>query len=189
MSRLTRLVPALLLALAPLGASACVATAAWYPPRPMVDRDDRAFYNRGFADGRVAGVDDARRGRSYDARRHPQYRQVRRGDDPGDVRAYRSGFEAGYDNGYRRDAWSGGGPRRDRDDDDRGRAITPGDIGYRDGFDAGRRAFTRRSRPDPIRERLYREGDHGYDRRFGPLDTYKREYRDAFRRGYTEGYR
>ena len=48
MSRLTRLVPALLLALAPLGASACVATAAWYPPRPMVDRDDRAFYNRGF---------------------------------------------------------------------------------------------------------------------------------------------
>ena len=64
MTRQSRLFAVLFLGLTALSGTACVATAAWYPPRPVVDRDDRAFYNRGFADGRVAGVDDARRGRS-----------------------------------------------------------------------------------------------------------------------------
>jgi hypothetical protein len=57
--------------------------------------------------------------------------------------------------------------------------------GYKRGYDDGRhgRGF------DPVRERWYREGDRGYERRYGPRSEYKNAYRDAFRRGYEEGYR
>jgi hypothetical protein len=60
--------------------------------------------------------------------------------------------------------------------------------GYRDGIDAGRDDARHRERFDPVRSRRYRDGDHDYDRRFGPRDEYKREYRAAFERGYREGY-
>jgi hypothetical protein len=61
--------------------------------------------------------------------------------------------------------------------------------GYRDGIDAGRNDARHRERFDPVRARRYREGDHDYDRRYGPRDDYKREYRSAFERGYEDGYR
>ncbi len=60
--------------------------------------------------------------------------------------------------------------------------------GYRDGLDAGRDDWRHRERFDPVRARRYRDGDHGYDRRYGPRDDYRREYRSAFEQGYREGY-
>ena len=60
--------------------------------------------------------------------------------------------------------------------------------GYRDGVDAGRDDARHRERFDPVRAKRYRDGDHDYDRRYGPRDDYKREYRSAFERGYREGY-
>jgi hypothetical protein len=60
--------------------------------------------------------------------------------------------------------------------------------GYRDGVDEGRSDARHRERFDPIGARRYREGDHDYDRRYGPRDEYKREYRAAFERGYREGF-
>ena len=63
------------------------------------------------------------------------------------------------------------------------------DIGYRDGFEAGRDDVRDRDRYDPARSRRYRSADHDYDRRFGSRDEFRREYRVAFERGYAEGYR
>lgn len=60
--------------------------------------------------------------------------------------------------------------------------------GYRDGLDAGRDAVRHHERFDPVRERRYRDGDRDYDRRYGPREQYKREYRAAFERGYREGF-
>jgi hypothetical protein len=60
--------------------------------------------------------------------------------------------------------------------------------GYRDGVDAGRDDARHRERFDPVRAKRYRQGDHDYDRRYGPREEYKREYRAAFERGYRDGY-
>ena len=193
----------LLLAATVLVATPACATGMLYPQRdPVSDRDDRAYYNRGLRDGRDAGADDARRGRAYDVRRHNEYRDNRRGDDRGYLRAYRDGFESGYDDGYQRVArGSGGDPRRTTpppdyrrqppyDGDARGRVLSPAaDNGYRDGLQEGERAARSGDRFDPIREKRYREGDHGYDRQWGSRDDYAREYRAAFQRGYEAGYR
>lgn len=207
MSRFTRLLPVLFAGAVLVTAPACATTGVWYPQRgPVVDRDDRAYYNRGLLEGRETGSDDARRGRSYQVDRHREYRDNRRGDDRGDLRAYRTGFEEGYDEGYRRYARGNGGwdrrggypptrdqGRRDRDDDrrvERGRfASAAAEQGYRDGFEAGRRAADKGDRFDPVREKQYREGDRGYDRRDGSRDDYKRDYRAAFTEGYRAGYR
>jgi len=194
----TRLAPALLALVVVAGTPAC-ATGGIYPQRyPVGDRDDRAYYTRGFAQGRDAGMDDARRGRPYDPRRHGAYRDNRRGDDRGDVRAFRQGFEDGYDDGFRRFARGSGsydprrsyppqgsyGPGRD------GRyASAAHDHGYRDGLEAGQRAARRGDRFDPIREKRYRDGDHDYNSRYGSRDEYKRAYRSAFQQGYEDGFR
>jgi hypothetical protein len=69
------------------------------------------------------------------------------------------------------------------------RNVSPaGDIGYRDGFDAGRDDARHRERFDPVRSRRYRSADHDYDRRYGPHEMYARDYRAAFERGYRDGY-
>ena len=60
--------------------------------------------------------------------------------------------------------------------------------GYRDGLEAGRDDWRHHDRFDPANSRRYRNADHDYDRRYGPRDEYKREYRAAFERGYREGF-
>lgn len=197
---------ALVLAGAVMVSTPACASGVLYPQRyPIGDRDDRVYYNRGFHEGQEAGVDDARRGRSYDLRRHREFRDNRRGEDRGDLRAFRDGFASGYEDGYRRAS-------RDRYDDRRrdvppvpvyprlperdggifggGRYISPAaENGYRDGFEAGQRASRNGDRFDPIREKRYRDGDHDYNGRYGSRDQYKREYRDAFQQGYEAGFR
>lgn len=86
-------------------------------------------------------------------------------------------------------------PRDDRDN--RGtwgrRAVPRFDVAFRngqeDGYKEGLRDGERGDRFDPVREKRYRSGDHGYDRRYGPKELYKDRYRDGFRRGYEDGYR
>ena len=209
MLKATRLIPALLATSVSLASVACADTI--YTQRyPYENRDDRVYYDRGVRDGQESGIDDARRGRSYDLRRHNEYRDNRRGDDPGDLRAYRTGFEAGYDDGYRRSARNVYGDSRrnypapppvyngQQYPNERqypyygsqGRYTSPAaTTGYRDGFDEGQRAAHDRDRFDPVREKRYREGDHDYDKRYGSKDEYKREYRAAFQQGYEAGYR
>ena len=96
-----------------LAAPACATGGAYSQRYPVADRNDRAYYDRGFREGLDAGADDARRGRSYDVRRHGEYRDNSRGNDRGDLIAFRQGFESGYGDGYRSYARAGI-VRRDR---------------------------------------------------------------------------
>lgn len=61
--------------------------------------------------------------------------------------------------------------------------------GYQDGFEKGREDARDRDRYDPSRHKRYRKADHGYDSDYGPRDSYKLYYREAFTRGYAEAYR
>jgi hypothetical protein len=167
-------------------------------------------YTEGYNDGARAGRDDARDGRAFEYQRHRDYRENNRGNGSrGDrntyVQQYRSGFVAGYRDGY----YGGGGrgrgviPRGGRPSygggpnygDSRyggypGRgadvAYTRGrDEGYRKGLEDGRDRDPR----DPWRHGWYRDGDRGYRREFGPRGLYQRSYRAAFEQGYAQGYR
>jgi hypothetical protein len=197
----TRYMTGALLAAAALVTTPACAARVYPQPSPIGDRDDRAFYNRGLNEGRAIGIEDARRERPFDVHAHREWRDIdRQHVDRDDVRAYRQGFEVGYGEGYHRLARTDYPPvppypppqpsRAPYSGEGHDRYVTPAaQNGYRDGLDEGRRDAHDRERFDPVRSRRYRSADHDYDRRYGPLDVYKREYRDAFQRGYEEGYR
>jgi hypothetical protein len=216
MFKAIRQLPIVLATTVLLAAPACATGGAYSQRYPVADRNDRAYYDRGFREGLDAGADDARRGRSYDVRRHGEYRDNSRGNDRGDLVAFRQGFESGYGDGYRSYARGGYGaprppyppastypqyPGSSRDQDrygDRypyyggtvGRLSSPAaDNGYRDGFDEGQKAARSGDRYDPIGEKRYREGDHDYNSRYGSRQDYERNYRAAFQQGYDAGYR
>jgi hypothetical protein len=190
-----RYLPVLLVGTVLAATPACASGISYGQRYPIGDRDDRVYYDRGFREGRDAGADDARRGRSYDLGRHREYRDNRRGDDRGDLRAFRQGFETGYDEGYRAYARRTVPPvqRYPRQTpsyrDAPGRFASPAaENGYRDGLEAGQKARRDGDRFDPVREKRYREGDHDYNKRYGSRDDYKRDYRAAFEQGYRDGY-
>jgi hypothetical protein len=202
MVRLPRALPVAVVLLS-VTATAC-ASSGYYRPYPVAGRvvDDRA-YTRGYDEGLLRGQLDARSNRRFDYGRHREYRNADEGyrgyGDRGDYRAaFRRGFVAGYNDGFRRYTRQGNGypgqvygrgyPRG---------AGYPGtrvyspaaENGFRDGYDQGRDDGRDRDRYDPVRAGRYREGDRGYDRRYGSLEDYKREYRAAFQQGYEQGYR
>jgi hypothetical protein len=175
-----------------------------YPPRAYDVQ--RIGYDNGYHEGLEHGAQDAREGRRFDYRRDSDYRHADEGyrRDYGDrddyQRAYREGFAAGYTDAFNRGARGPRGgvtyppaypPRTGYPDRDAGRGgyrSQAADIGYRDGYEAGRDDAHDRHRPDPISAKRYREGDHGYKKDFGSLDLYKRDYRAAFQQGYERGY-
>jgi hypothetical protein len=190
-----------------LTASACASQSYYH--RPVAARTvDRLAYDRGYAEGREQGITDASRRRTFDYQRHKEFRKGDAGyrgyGDRNEYRAlFREGFVAGYNEGYRRYA-SGpygypqpnGYPQRptpSRAPIYRGSApvyqSAAIENGYRDGYDAGRGDAGDRRRYDPVRVSRYREGDHGYESRYGSRDDYKRDYRAAFMQGYEAGYR
>lgn len=85
-------------------------------------------------------------------------------------------------------------PRDDRNYPGAGnrRAMPRFDLAFRngeeDGYKEGLHDGEHGDRFDPVREKRFRSGDHGYDRRYGPKELYKDRYRDGFRRGYEDGY-
>ncbi len=202
-----RLLPAVLLLAVAAAGTACTSTyaVARYPAGPRAV-DDRA-YQLGYDEGRRHGENDARRNRAHDYARHGDYRDA---DDGyrgyGDRNAYRSvfrqGFVAGYNDGYRRYARGGygappygsrGGPvygsRGGPVYSGRGAYVSPAvQNGYRDGYEAGVDDRRDNDRFDPIRPSRYREGDRGYQGRYGSREDYKRDYRAAFQQGYADGY-
>lgn len=64
----------------------------------------------------------------------------------------------------------------------------PYDLGYRDGVEQGREDARARRAYEIERHRAYRDGDRGYDRRFGNRADYRRLYREGFSIGYRQGY-
>ncbi len=204
-----RYLPALLAAFVLTATSACAAQVYGRYPAPgrhvIDDRGYRVGYESGFEQGR----DDARRGRSFDHNRHREFRNADRGyggyGNRNEYRqVFRQGFSAGYSDGYR---------RFDRNDRNGGRPYPEGrypnpdgrypngsqggavyrspaaEIGFRDGYSAGRDDARDGDRYDPVRAKRYREGDHDYNSRYGSRDAYKDQYREAFQQGYERGYR
>jgi len=211
-----RYFPALLLvAGVAVAAPACAAQTYGYgyPRTGGYGRDiERRAYDNGYREGIQEGRNDAQRNRNFSPERHSEFRDADNGYHRSDGdrefyrRAYRQGFQTGYRESFDRIARSNGGygnrggvyggpvyqePRVYQDP-----RVSPrggynnyaAQVGYRDGFDAGRSDARDRSRFDPVRSRRYREGDHDYNNRYGDRDNYKREYRAAFEQGYREGY-
>ncbi len=93
-----------------------------------------------------------------------------------------------------------GAQDRDRDrDQDRDRDRAQGyyannpralayDNGYQRGFEHGQNDVRARRSADFRRDRDSRNGDWGYDRRFGDRDDYQRNFRSGYQAGYVDGY-
>lgn len=160
-------------------------------------------YREGFDRGRRAGEADGRRGVQFRFEIQSDYR---RGDfgyrnEYGNRDRYRGEFRRGFEAGYRQSfyqfgrnsAYGQGGWSDGRNgaygNGAYGRFDPASQNGFNDGYDAGANDARDRNRFDPIGERRYRSGDHGYNGRYGSKDRYKDVYRDAFRNGYEQGYR
>lgn len=200
---------ALMVAAVSIAAPACAAQTYGY--RGGYNREiERRAYDNGYHEGTEAAQSDVRRGRPFSMERHDEFRDADEGyhRDYGDRDLYRRVFRDGFRSGYS-ETFNRYGGRYDRDDR-RGAVIVPpavvypgrtpypgggvytsraADVGYRDGLEVGRNDARDRESYDPIRSSRYRSADHDYDNRYGSRDEYKRVYRDAFQRGYDEGYR
>jgi hypothetical protein len=203
MFRTHRYLPALILSAGVMVAAPACASYDYGYQRGGVYRDvERRAYDIGYRDGVKNGEEDGRKGRAFSFERHGDWRD---GDDGyhrdyGDRefyrRAFRHGYETGYTESFNRYGGGYGAPRGAYGYPSAGYPPTAGvysspaaQIGFRDGLEVGRNDARDRESFDPIRSSRYRSGDHDYDRRYGPKDEYKRIYRDAFQRGYEQGYR
>ena len=163
---------ALLLALGlflalPLFAASTQAQTGWYGNSPVQDR------NRN-------GIDDRDERRA----RRQQRREIRRDrrDDRRDAR--RDGY---YDNnvynngGYNNDNYGNyGGSYQLRQ--------TALNAGYNNGLEEGREDRNRNERFNYTDEGDYRSANKDYSSRLGDRGTYQRYFREAFQRGYRDGY-
>ena len=175
---------------------------------PVFDSNDRTSYEGGYRDGRESGVDDARRGRSYDVTRHGEYRDNRRGKERQPICARSAPVSkpamtkaTGCTHAAIREAATVGvhfihirlrRPRVPRPPP----VLAPtadatpsvaADNGYRDGLEEGQHAAQHGDRFNPVSEKRYRDGDHNYKKQYGTRDEYQREYRAAFQQDTTEG--
>ena len=60
--------------------------------------------------------------------------------------------------------------------------------GYREGIQHGADDARDGQRSEPERDRIYRDGDSGYNSRYGDREQYRNEFRRGFTSGYREGY-
>jgi hypothetical protein len=167
-------------------------------------------YEHGYRDGYQRGRED--RAQQLDYNYHSEdYRMADRGYEPymgehDDFQdGYRGGYRAGYDDGYngRSGRWdqvygidegAEPYPRSQAEDDNvyvsrhwRYEDVAY-DIGYRDGLAQGEHDRTEGKKFRPEKSDRYEHADHAYHKEFGPKDSYKREYRQAFIRGYDDGF-
>jgi hypothetical protein len=101
--------PAAAVAVLLVTSSACASGGYYqrYPDRPVGRQVADRAYRNGFEEGRVQGENDARRGRSFNFGRHSEYRNAQIGyggyGNRNEYRGvFRQGFEAGYNESYRR---------------------------------------------------------------------------------------
>jgi hypothetical protein len=149
---------------------------------------DRIAYDNGFREGYREGERDGRNGERFRYEDESDYRRADIGyrREYGNInryrQAFREGFASGYTEAYRR--YSRGGVYLGP-----GRHNAAFENGARDGYEKGREDARDGDRYDPRRHKWYREGDRGYNSRYGPRDLYKDEYRRGFLAGYERGYR
>jgi hypothetical protein len=63
-----------------------------------------------------------------------------------------------------------------------------GDIGYRDGVNAGIQDRLQHRPYQPRRRVAWRNGNHGYYSSLGPQRAYRAAYRTAYESGYDDGF-
>lgn len=189
-SSITRLIAGMIGILALVASSACgVAYAQGGRSFPRASAA-QAQFDQGFRLGVRAGETDARRGERFN------YRDERDWQRSGS-RPFRDGFERGYSDGYRRGGYvgrGGSGVYGGRGDGGyRGGGAVYADpataAGFEDGYRQGAEDARDGDRFDPVRAKRYREGDRGYDRRYGSREQWKTAYRQGFRAGYERGSR
>ncbi|MGB2718024.1 MAG: hypothetical protein WBC51_27805 [Vicinamibacterales bacterium] len=174
----------------------------------------RIAYDQGFREGLKEGEKDARRGERFYYQDEKEFRNGDRGyhRNYGDRERYRqsfrSGYVAGYDDGYRRVSVNG---RNGNWGQGSGRPGVYGNRGYgggygngngrygyyspaldngvRDGYEKGQEDIRKNRSFDPLRHSWYRSGDRHYEREYGSRDDYKNLYRRGFQEGYERGYR
>jgi hypothetical protein len=81
---------------------------------------------------------------------------------------------------------SSNGYRGDQNFD--GRYNPASQNGYRDGIAMGQKDLRKGKRYRPQKNDQYEDADRGYNRNYGDKDLYRNEYRQAFERGYADGY-
>jgi hypothetical protein len=175
----------------------------------------RGAYENGYRAGLKRGEQALRDRRPLDIERERDYRNAEDGYNRsyGDRNRYRDTYRGGFAQGYREAYGRRGGvqrvdpnPGRDYGRDtgrDYGRGPGyGGQYGYgtnasfgarqnglSDGYKKGLDDLNDRKRPDVTRQKWYRSGDHDYDRRYGPKETYRIEYRRGFEEGYQRAFR
>jgi flagellar biosynthesis/type III secretory pathway protein FliH len=183
----------------------------WRPDARGVDQRWRQqAYDRGFREGSDQGARDGRDRRTF---AYEQYRPYQRADSGYDRsygnaelyrQAFRQGFAAGYRSGYYRDNRSVAVPRGGYPGtyssrspggyssygySTRGRDDYAYRNGHQDGWEKGLEDTRKHRSYDLLRHRRYRNGDHNYERWYGPREFYESVYRDGFRAGYDQAYR
>ena len=163
--------------------------------------------DEGYRRGLLAGQEDRRRGAPFNFTGESDYRHADVGyrSEFGSRDQYReefrSAFAAGYREGYsnldsRRygppgpPAWSNGRARGAYNNgyyNQYGRSDLAFNTGYADGYDEGLNDGRKNHRNDPLAESRYRNGDHGYERNYGAIETYRSNYRQGFTNGYEIG--
>ena len=171
--------------------------------------------NTGYRDGLEKGANDARQAKSFSLDRHDAYKDADHGyrdsfrNKNAYKQTYRDAFRRGYQVGYNegslgrpgeRGQRPGVGPRGGspgspgspggmRRPASPAYAQTASNTAYRDGREKGANDARQGKSYNLDRHDYYKDADHGYRDSFNNKEDYKRLYRDAFRRGYTDGYR
>lgn len=195
--------------------------AAYADERQPYYESRQVAYDNGYREGIKEGERDAKRRDAFNYQDERTWQRADKGyrrsyGDP--VRyqqTFRTGYAAGYSDGYRRHAPSYGNgyprggvypntrggygyPQGGYGYPDRGGYGYPGGYGYNspaysngvnDGYKKGREDARDRDSYDPLRHKWYREGDHDYKSQYGSRQQYADVYRQGFKEGYERGYR
>jgi hypothetical protein len=157
------------------------AAPAFAAPRQQYQSDqdrDRDRNTQAYNDGYAQGQADAR---SHAGRNDQATTRWTKDDDQ---RAYRQGYDSGYDN-IMNNGNAAAVP---------GSNLPSGDqqarqFGYQDGLAAGRADQMKGHSFKPEDHDLYKNGLHGWSSTLGTKDQFKQLYREAFVKGYEDGYR
>lgn len=159
---------------------------------------ERRAYDNGHREGVEFGADDANHRLEFSYTRHNEYRDGDQGygNNDGNRDLYRQSLRRGFEAGYT-DAFNQAAGTFQRSGLIPAQATSPiavtltfaMQVGNRDGVEAGRAAARSGRAYDPSHTGRYRSADHDYDRRYGSRDEYGRDYREAFERGYADGFR
>ncbi len=160
----------------------CAAPALASPQQFQSDQErDRERNTQAYNDGYAQGQADAR---SHAIRNDRPTAQWTKDDDQ---RAYGQGYTAGYDNITNGRNSNEASPAPESN-------LSSGiqqakQFGYDDGLAAGRYDQMKGKNFKPEDHDLYKDSTHGWTTTLGTKDEYKRLYREAFVKGYQEGYR